>query len=146
MIHKITKFCANFYSNLYILGDSRRSMEQINFRVSEDEKQLLKILAENRGTSVPEFVKQVVLKEICSIRIDLAFRLLIEGKITRKRAWILSGLTYHEFMLEWEKRNAKEIIPEAIRLKELETALTIDLKSFLKNNSNRPTESKTLQP
>ena len=120
-------------------------MEQINFRVSEDEKQLLKVLAENRGISVTEFVKQVVLKEIGSIRIDLAFRLLIEGKITRKRAWLLSGLTYHEFMMEWEKRNAEEIIPEAIRAKELETGLTIDIKRFLKNNSDKSIDPTTQQ-
>ncbi len=118
-------------------------MEQINFRVSADEKQLLKVLAELKGTSVTEFVKHVVLKEIGSIRLDLAFQLLIEGKITRKRAWLLSGLTYHEFMLEWEKRNAEEIIPEAIRAKELETALTIDLKPFLKNKSDKSPELAT---
>jgi len=107
-------------------------MEQINFRVSEDEKQVLKVLAEIKGVSITEFVKKIVLKEISPIRVDLAFQLLAEGKLSRKRAWLLSGLTYHEFMLEWEKRHAEEIIPEAIRAKELEIALSIDLKNFLK--------------
>jgi uncharacterized protein (DUF1778 family) len=116
-------------------------MEQINFRVSGDEKQVLKVLAELKGLSVTEFVKQVILKEIDPVRIDLTFRLLAEGKITRKRAWLLSGLTYHEFMLEWEKRNAEEIIPEAIRTKELENALIIDLRRFLKNISDKSDES-----
>ncbi|MHA1132116.1 MAG: plasmid mobilization protein [Candidatus Helarchaeota archaeon] len=118
-------------------------MEQINFRVSKDEKQVLKILAELKGVSVAEFVRQIVLKEINPIRIDLAFRLLAEGKISRKRAWLISGLTYHEFMLEWEKRRANELIPNIIREKELENALTIDLKRFLKDKLDKSKESVT---
>lgn len=116
-------------------------MEQINFRISGDEKQVLKVLAELNGVSVTEFVKQVVLKEVGPVRVDLAFRLLAEGKIARKRAWLLSGLTYHEFMLEWEKRHAEEIIPEAIRAKELENGLIIDLRRFLKNRSDKSNKS-----
>ena len=116
-------------------------MEQINFRVSEDEKQVLKALADLKGISVTEFVKQVVLKEIGPIRVELAFQLLTAGKITRKRAWLLSGLTYHEFMLEWENRHAEEIIPEAIREKELKDALTIDFKRFLKTSLDKSHES-----
>ncbi|TFG05168.1 MAG: hypothetical protein EU536_02675 [Promethearchaeota archaeon] len=84
-------------------------MTQINFRVNNDEKLVLQALAEFKGVSVAEFAKQVVLKDIGAVRIDLAFKLLSEGKISRKRAWVLSGLTYHEFMLEWAERHAEEL-------------------------------------
>ncbi len=116
-------------------------MTQINFRVNKDEKLVLQALAELKGVSVAEFAKQVVLKDIGAVRVDLAFKLLNERKISRKRAWILSGLTYHEFMLEWAERHAEEIIPDAIMDKVLETALTIDFKQFLKKQLEKSDET-----
>ena len=95
-------------------------MEQINFRVQADEKRVLQAIADVKGISVPELVKQTVLKEITPIRVALAFQLLREGKIGRKRAWVMSGLSYHEFMVEWAKVGAVEVLPDEALEKEIE--------------------------
>jgi uncharacterized protein (DUF1778 family) len=108
-------------------------MEQINFRLQADEKRVLQAIADMKGISVPELVKQTVLKEIEPIRVSLAFQLLQEGKIGRKRALILSGLSYHEFMVEWSKRGAEEVIPDEAIEKEIEDAKKLDLKKYLRN-------------
>jgi len=110
-------------------------MEQINFRVQEDEKRVLKALAEIKGISIPELVKQAVLKEIAPVRANLAFQLLKDGKIGRKRAWVISGLSYHEFMVEWSKREAEEAIPEESTEKELRLVENIDLTKYLRKPS-----------
>ncbi len=109
-------------------------MNQVNFRLKEDEKNLLKIIAGLQGIPISQLAKQIVLKEIEPKRIDIAFRLLKEGKCGRKRAWKLSGLSYHEFMNEWSLRNAEELIPDEIYEKSLEVALSLDLESFKKKN------------
>jgi uncharacterized protein (DUF1778 family) len=111
-------------------------MEQINFRLKEEEKQVIQAIAEQRGISITEFAKQTVLKEIQPIRIDLAFNLLQQGKIGRKKAWIISGLNFHEFMVEWTKRNAEEFIPDEAFDKEMELLDKIDIKKYLKSNSS----------
>ncbi len=128
---------AMFHSKILNIVFSNIFMEQINFRVQEDEKQVLKALAEMKGISVPELVKQAVLKEIGPLRIDLAFQLLKGGKIGRKRTWILSGLSYHEFLVEWSKRGAEEVIPEEAAVKELELVKTLDLKKYLQKSPSQ---------
>ncbi len=90
-----------------------------------------------KGISVPELVKQVVLKEIGPLRVDLSFQLLKAGKIGRKRTWILSGLSYHEFLVEWSKRGAEEVIPEETAVKELELVKTFDLKKYLQKSPSQ---------
>jgi hypothetical protein len=67
-------------------------------------------------------------------RIDLAFQLLKEQKIGKKQAWKLSGLTYHEFMLEWTKRGAFEDVPESLDENSLEQIKSLDLNQFLRNS------------
>ncbi|HMF30793.1 MAG TPA: hypothetical protein VKK79_05240 [Candidatus Lokiarchaeia archaeon] len=108
-------------------------MQQVNFRLTDDEKRVLIALAETRGISIAELAKEAVLKEISAIRVDLAFQLLQEGKIGFKRAWTLSGLTYHEFLVEWSHRGAEEVISEEAEKKALKVALDLDLSQFLRN-------------
>lgn len=108
-------------------------MEQVNFRISKDEKQVVDAIAAERGVSAAELARRLVLKEIEPIRVDLAFRLLAEGKIGRKKAWIISGLSHHEFLIEWTKRGAEEQIPDEFLDKELEIARSIDLKKFMRS-------------
>ena len=110
-------------------------MEQINFRIKKDEKSIIKSLADIQGVSIAEFAKKAVLDEITKKRVDLAFELLSEGKIGRKRTWILSGLSNLEFLNEWSKRDAEEEIPEDIINKELEFAKEFDLRKYLLTNN-----------
>jgi hypothetical protein len=114
-------------------------MAQVNFRVNDDEKAVLDALAKHRGVSVAELAKQAVLKDILKSRIDLAFELLKEGKIGRKKTWFLSGLDYHEFMVEWTKRGAEEQIPDEAERKGWELARNLDIKKFLREkDENQP--------
>ncbi len=114
-------------------------MAQVNFRVNDDEKAVLDALAKHRGVSVAELAKQAVLKDISKSRVDLAFELLKEGKIARKKTWFLSGLDYHEFMIEWSKRGAEEQIPDEAIQKGFDLARSIDLSRFLKDSpGNQP--------
>ena len=107
--------------------------EQLNFRISKDEKRVIDAIAEERGVSAAELARKSLFKEIEPIRVDLAFKLLAEGKIGRKRAWVMSGLSHNEFLIEWTKRGAEEQIPDEFIEKELDIARAIDLKKFMRN-------------
>ena len=58
--------------------------------------------------------------------------MLKEGRCGRKRAWQLSGLSYHEFMIEWSNRDAVEVIPDEVYDRSLADALSLDLEIFKK--------------
>ena len=75
-------------------------MPQINFRVNDDEALFIQAIAEIRGISAPEIAKQALMKTISPLRVDIAFQLLKDGKIGRKHAWKLSGVSYYEFLQE----------------------------------------------
>ena len=108
-------------------------MEQINFRLLKDEKDILATIARSRGISMAEFAKKAVLKEISPLRVDLSFNLLKEGKIGFKRGWKISGLTYHEFLIEWSNRGAEEKISQIAEEEGLKAALSFDLKPYFKD-------------
>ena len=112
-------------------------MEQINFRLLSDEKEILSTIARSRGISVAEFAKKAVLKEVSLLRVDLAFNLLEEGKIGFKRSWKISGLTYHEFLIEWSNRGAEEKISQIAEEKGLKAALSFDLEPYFKDKELR---------
>ena len=105
-------------------------MGQINFRIEEDVKEIIDLIAENRGISTAELAKRATLKEISEIRVDLAFQLLKEGKIGRKRAWKLSGLSTLEFLNEWTKHGAEEVISAEARESTLDLIKSLDLSKF----------------
>lgn len=107
-------------------------MEQINFRIKSEEKSIMKWLAESKGISVAEFAKQSVLNDIAGERVEIAFDLVKKGKIGRKRAWTLSGLSHFEFLNEWSKRMIEEMITDEILKKELDIAMEIDLSNYHK--------------
>ena len=107
-------------------------MAQVNFRLGKHEKQVIDALAAEKGVSVAELARQALLKEIQQCRVDLAFRLLAEGKIGRKAAWTLSGLSHHQFLVEWTTRGAEETLPDEFIEKELDIARQIDLKRFMR--------------
>ena len=107
-------------------------MEYINFRLSKIEKEILTEIANSRGISAEEFIKNSIFKEMAPFRVNLAFNLLKEGKIGFKRTWKISGLTYHEFLIEWSKCGAEEKISQIEEEKNLKTALSLDLAPYFK--------------
>lgn len=112
-------------------------MQQINIRISNDEKLILDYIAKIQGTSVSEIAKRAILNEISNVRVDLAFKLLSEGKIGFKKSWIVSGLSYHEFLNEWSKRGFTEEISEEAIEKGNELALSLSVEDLKKNNIKR---------
>ena len=111
-------------------------LEQVNFRLTKDEKRVVDAIASENGVSTAELARQSLLKEIEPVRVELAFKLLVEGKIGRKRAWDISGLSHNEFLIEWTRRGAEEVIPDEFIEKELEIAKSIDLKKFLRKSTS----------
>jgi uncharacterized protein (DUF1778 family) len=103
-------------------------MSQVNFRLSEEDMMIIKELADEAGLSVAEYSKRIVKENIAPIRLELAFKLLKEGKIHKKKAWMLSGLNYSEFMIEWTKRDAEDIVPDNAEEKGLQFVLSLELK------------------
>lgn len=109
-------------------------MYQINFRIGENEKEILEKIASIKKMSLAELSKRFVLKELGSLRVDIAFDLMQEGKISRKKAFKLSGLTYYEFMHEGVKRKVTEKLPVALIESEMNALSELDITKFLKND------------
>ena len=80
-------------------------MSQINFRVANQEKELMEEIAKYKKISLAELAKRMVLKELGKIKVDLAFDLYKDKKIRKKDAFKLSGLSYHQFLLEFSIMN-----------------------------------------
>nr|MDO8109230.1 hypothetical protein [Candidatus Sigynarchaeota archaeon] len=112
-------------------------MEQINFRVSKDERRVIDLLAKIKGISISELAKETVLKDIASVRVELAFDLLKQGKIGRKQTWLISGLSASEFLVEWTKRGAEEKIPDGLVEWELDVAKNLDLGRYMRPSSGK---------
>ena len=89
-------------------------MEQINFRVSYAEKEIIKELAAIKGMSIAELMKRSALENLKKERVELAFKIQKEGKLSRKKTLKLSGLGWSEFSFEWAKRGAVEDLPDEI--------------------------------
>lgn len=105
-------------------------MAQINFRVDKDIKEIIDFISRNLGISAAELAKKATIKEISLIRVKIAFELLKTGKIGRKRAWTLSGLSSMEFLNEWTKRGAEEQLSEETRTSTQALIQNLDLSKF----------------
>ncbi len=111
------------------------NMYQINFRVGENEKEILEKIARIKNISLAELSKRFVMKELEQLRVDIAFDLMQEGKISKKKAFKMSGLTYYEFMHEGVKRKVTEKLPEELIESEMNALSKLDITQFLKNNA-----------
>jgi hypothetical protein len=107
-------------------------VSQINFRINKKDLEIYKEIAESEGFSVAELARKALSNNMKNKRVEYAFKQLSKGICGFKRAFILSGLSYHEFMLEWAKRDAKEVIPDHIFEKHLKKAIDYDLSRLLK--------------
>jgi len=72
-------------------------MKQINFRLTEDEYQLVELISKYLQKSVPTLLKELGMKEIKVKGVELALNLYKNNKIGLKKAWKLSQLPFHEF-------------------------------------------------
>ena len=113
-------------------------MSQINFRVNDEIKEIIDIISENKGISVAELAKRATLKEIAQMRVEIAFTLLAEGKIARKKAWKLSGLSALEFLNEWTERGAEEKVSDEIMDHQSKLIKEIDISKYLKPRKEKP--------
>ena len=107
-------------------------MTQINFRIDDDLKNIIDLISDIQGISAAELAKRATIKEISQLRIEIAFDLLEKGKIGRKRAWIISGLSAHEFLNEWTERGAEEKVLEKSLEKEFQLINEIDIERYRK--------------
>ena len=109
-------------------------MSQINFRISNENLKVAKMISEITGISLAEIARRAFLSDLKPKRVEIAFDLLKKGKCGFKKAWKISGLEYEEFLSEWTKRDAKEIIPPEIMERHLEWALNYDIKKLMKHS------------
>ena len=109
-------------------------MGQINFRISEEDKSVLQLLAQIRGLTLTEFVRHNIFETISQERIGLAFQLLEDGRIGRKKAWKITGLNGQEFLKEWTRRNAEEKISDELAEQTLQIAESLNSAEFLRNS------------
>ena len=109
-------------------------MSQINFRLNEEDTKIFKEIAKKEGRTLTYLARNAFMMHMREERVNFAFEYLREGKIGFKEAFKMSGLTYHEFMLEWAKRDAKEQIPNEIVEEHLKNALNFDIVKYLKKN------------
>ena len=73
-------------------------MKQINFRLSDTEFERAELLAKALDISVPALLKDVSMKGITHSSVETALNLYKTNKIGLKKAWLLSGLEFHEFL------------------------------------------------
>ncbi|WP_457556997.1 hypothetical protein [Candidatus Harpocratesius sp.] len=109
-------------------------MNQINFRINNEDLKIAKMISETTGISLAEIARKAFLNNLKPKRIEIAFNLLKEGKCGFKKAWKISGMEYIEFLAEWAKRDAKEIIPEEFIEEHLKWALNYDIRKLMKNS------------
>ena len=81
--------------------------------------------------------KRIVIKELEHLRVEIAFSLMDEGKISKKKAFKLSGLSYNEFMQQGAIRKVTEKIPEDLIEKEFATIHELDITRFLKTDAEQ---------
>ncbi len=107
-------------------------MAQINFRVNKEIKNIVDFISKTKGISAAEIAKRATLKEISDMREKIAFDLLKKGKIGRKKAWSLSGLSAMEFLKKWTENECEEKIPDSTVEKEINLIDTLDIKKYRK--------------
>ncbi|MHA1646311.1 MAG: hypothetical protein ACTSVL_01960 [Promethearchaeota archaeon] len=72
-------------------------MNQINFRLSKDEYDIVKLMAKLSNHSIPALIKDLTKSEIKKRGKKMALELYKQNKIGFKTAWKISQLSFHEF-------------------------------------------------
>ncbi len=72
-------------------------MNQINLRLSKDEYDVVKLMADLSNLSIPAMIKELTKSEIKKRGKKLALELYKKNVIGFKKAWKISQLSFHEF-------------------------------------------------
>jgi predicted HTH domain antitoxin len=105
-------------------------MKQVNYRLSDEEYDAVKLIADTINKSVPIVLKEAALKELARQRKENAFILYASKKIGFKHAWKLSGLSFSEFQQEIIARNIEPTISDELGEKMVELALTLKVEDL----------------
>ena len=107
-------------------------MKQVNFRLADEEYELLMLLAEQLNDSVPNLSKKILLENISDVRKKVALKAYEQKKIGLKKAWKLSGLTFYEFNELLVANDVEPNIPDDVDDKLINLALNIKKEDILK--------------
>ncbi|MHA1266845.1 MAG: UPF0175 family protein [Candidatus Helarchaeota archaeon] len=107
-------------------------MRQINFRLTEEEYESLRLLAIHLGESVPKLSKRILLENLTEVRVKIALEAYRTNKIGLKKAWKLSGLSFPEFNKLLVEKNIEPSIPEELDDKLIKIALKIKEEDVFK--------------
>ena len=110
-------------------------MKQINFRLTDEEYQIVKELAKILGKSVPTLLKELGMREINAFRPRLALDLYKNNKIGLKKAWKLSQLPFIKFLELLQKNNIEPNITDELDEKMINLALNISFEEIFPGKS-----------
>ena len=110
-------------------------MKQINFRLTDEEYQLVEELAKFLNKSVPLLLKELGMKEIDAIRLKLALDLYANKKIGLKKAWKLSHIPFIEFLQLLQKNDIEPNISDELDEKMVNLALDLKFDEIFSSQS-----------
>ncbi|HME55467.1 MAG TPA: hypothetical protein VKM55_24895 [Candidatus Lokiarchaeia archaeon] len=110
-------------------------MKQINFRLSETEFERAEMLAKALDMSVPALLKDVSMKGINNASVETALNLYKTNKIGLKKAWLLSGLEFHEFLDLLGSRNIEPNISDEMIDEMIEAAESLRFEDIFPGKS-----------
>ncbi len=112
-------------------------MKQINFRLTEEEYEIIKEIASVMEKSIPNLLKELSLKELTTVRRKIALDLYAQKKVGFKRAWKLSGLSFYEFQQALISAHIEPNIPEELEDKMIAGALSLRKEDIFPNGITR---------
>ncbi|WP_371804105.1 hypothetical protein [Candidatus Lokiarchaeum ossiferum] len=110
-------------------------MNQINFRVSQAEHEMIEMVAKISGKSIPTLFKQISLSALAEHAKKMALELYKSHKIGLKQAWILSQMTFPEFLSFLVEQDVEPEIPEKLDEEMVELAETLTLTDLFPNKT-----------
>ncbi len=112
-------------------------MKQINFRLTEEEYEIIKEIASVMEKSIPNLLKELSLKELTSVRRKIALDLYAQKKVGFKRAWKLSGISFYEFQQAIISAHIEPNILEELEEKMIAGALSLRKEDIFPNGITR---------
>ncbi|MEX2680563.1 MAG: hypothetical protein Q6373_003130 [Candidatus Sigynarchaeota archaeon] len=110
-------------------------MKQINFRLTDAEYERVDMVARSLDTTVPALLKELGLKGLVHASVEIALNLYKAGKVGLKRAWILSGLKFHEFLALLQEKNIDPVIPDTLFDKMVENVESLTFEEMFPGKS-----------